>query len=598
MLGQSRRFNSKNFLAVLATSFLSYSAFAADLYVSTSGNDANSGSQSAPLLTIQRAINLAAAGTTVHVAAGTYNGNLTSSKSGTASARIRYISDTKWGAKLIGTGTESTWNNTGSYVDITGFDVTGSGRLGILNQGSYTLISYNHVHNLKVSGGCTGSGGAGIVDANYNASDDDIIGNVVHDIGIPGSCNGVQGIYHSNLRGKIANNIVYRAAAFGIHLWHAANKVTIVNNTSFANGSSSMGGGIVMGTGDSPGGVTLDDTIVSNNIVYGNPGSGLVEYCYSGQNCIGTRNIVSNNLVFGNGTGVVLRVGTATGTISADPQFVNYQADGSGDYHLKSTSPAIDKGTSTNAPSNDLDGVTRPQGAGIDIGAYEFKSAVQPPPPPPPVQDVASVKVSATQVVPGAKITVTISNPNPQLTAWAALYLANNPDSSWSYQGNWMSLNGLKTTPTAPIASATLTFIAPMEPGVYNIRLFANDGYDTRIAISPNITVAAAAAPVIGLSTTSIGFGYVKVNQSSVVKFVTITNKGNAPLNFTSSSIAGEFTYGNLGTCPASLAAGTSCTYSVKFVPKTKGAKAGSLVINTNAPVSSVIKVLLSGTGY
>ena len=607
MLGKSRRLNSKNLLAVLATSLLSVSAFSADLYVATNGSDSNPGSPSQPLKTIQRASALALAGTTVHVAAGTYNGNVTTNAKGTATARVRFISDTKWGAKIIGTGTEAAWTNNGNYVDITGFDVSGSGRLGILNLASFTLISYNNVHDLKVSGGCTGSGGAGIVDANYSASDDDIIGNVVHDIGVPGGCNGVQGIYHSKLRGKIANNIVYRASPIGIHLWHAANKVTIVNNTVFANGSSRMGGGIVLGTGDSPGGIVLDDSIVSNNIVYNNPASGIVEYCYSGQNCIGSRNIVSNNLVYGNGGAISLRVGVATGTISADPLFVNYQAAGtSGDYHLKSSSPAIDRGTASNAPSIDMDGVTRPQGAGIDIGAYEFKSSTSTPPPttpppttPPPVVDLATVKVNATNVIPGAKITVTITNPKPQLTAWAALYVASNADSSWSYKGNWMSLNGLKTTPAAPIASATLTFIAPMEPGVYNIRLFANDGYATRVAISPNITVAAAAttAPGIKLSTSVLKFGSIAVNKASVVQFVKITNSGNAPLKFASSSVSGEFAYGNLGSCTPTLAVGASCTYSIKFLPKTAGSKAGTLLINTNAPSDGVIKIKLTGIG-
>jgi hypothetical protein len=42
------------------------------------------------------------------------------------------------------------------------------------------------------------------------------------------------------------------------------------------------------------------------------------------------------------------------------------------DYHLSSTSPAIDIGTTANAPSSDLDGNTRPRGSGIDIGAYEY----------------------------------------------------------------------------------------------------------------------------------------------------------------------------------------------------------------------------------
>jgi hypothetical protein len=341
------------------------------LYVSPNGNDANAGTQAAPFKTISRAAALAKPGTLVHVAPGTYAGNVLSSPSGTASARIRYVSDALGAAKIVGTGTEFHWNNNGSYVDIVGFDVTGPGRGGILNMGSYTLIAYNHVHNLAVSGGCTGSGGAGIVNANYAASDGDIIGNVVHDIGVPGSCNGVQGIYHSCLRGRILNNISYRNSSFGIHLWHAADQVTVVNNTVFANGSSGMGGGIVSGRGDTGAGI-LTNTRIANNIVFNNLRSGIIQYCYAGDNCIGSGNVTTNNLVYGNGSGnISLKVGTATNTITADPQFVNYQSNGSGDYHLKSTSPGIDKGSATAVPSVDINGTLRPLGAGPDIGAYE-----------------------------------------------------------------------------------------------------------------------------------------------------------------------------------------------------------------------------------
>ena len=53
-----------------------------------------------------------------------------------------------------------------------------------------------------------------------------------------------------------------------------------------------------------------------------------------------------------------------------------YSGHGSGDYHLKSISPAIDAGTSIDAPSTDYDNNTRPQGAGFDIGAYEFRSSI------------------------------------------------------------------------------------------------------------------------------------------------------------------------------------------------------------------------------
>jgi len=55
------------------------------------------------------------------------------------------------------------------------------------------------------------------------------------------------------------------------------------------------------------------------------------------------------------------------GNIDADPLFV-----GGGDYHLTEESPCIDAGTSKGAPDTDIDGDSRPQGAGYDIGSDEY----------------------------------------------------------------------------------------------------------------------------------------------------------------------------------------------------------------------------------
>ncbi len=56
-------------------------------------------------------------------------------------------------------------------------------------------------------------------------------------------------------------------------------------------------------------------------------------------------------------------------SLYGDPLFVD-AADR--DYHLTAYSPAINAGTAEGAPSIDLDGISRPQGEGFDIGAYEY----------------------------------------------------------------------------------------------------------------------------------------------------------------------------------------------------------------------------------
>jgi hypothetical protein len=303
----------------------------------------------------------------VHVAPGNY-GAVNSQASGTASARIRFISDVKWGAKLQQAGGYAVWNNAGSYVDIMGFDITGTVAVGISNDGSFVRMIGNHVHNIPAP--CNSNGGAGILNDSYTSTDNDIIGNVVHDIGDPAhSCPTTQGIYHSDNRGHILNNISYRNSAWGIQLWHAAANVVIANNLVFANGE----GGIVVGDGDAPGGWVDDNTIVTNNIIRNNP-TGIAE-----QGVTGTHNQYVNNLIWQNGQGIVLQNGLHdVGTISADPLLVNYQPDGSGDYHLQSTSPAINSGTTQGMPSIDFDGAPRPVGSGPDIGPYEFGSTPSP----------------------------------------------------------------------------------------------------------------------------------------------------------------------------------------------------------------------------
>lgn len=340
------------------------SARAEDWWVAPDGDDAASGAMDDPWATILHADAMVAPGDVVHVMPGEYSGAFDTTTSGMEGAPITFVSETKWGARLVCEGGDG-WIARGDWVDIVGFEVTGDAAVGMLSMGSHVRFLGNWVHHLAPA--CDGNGGAGIDAGNYDAEDVDMIGNVVHDVwvdDVDGSpCNRVQGLYHSLPGGTIANNIAWGNSGWGIHTWHNPRDLVITNNLVFANGE----GGIIVGAGDSPGTGYADGFLVANNIVMYNR-LGIYEYGETGLD-----NRYVQNLVYENSEADVILQNdlVAEGTITADPLFVDWQLDGSGDYRLAAGSPAIDAGTPEGAPETDIDGVPRPQGEGFDIGPYE-----------------------------------------------------------------------------------------------------------------------------------------------------------------------------------------------------------------------------------
>jgi hypothetical protein len=64
--------------------------------------------------------------------------------------------------------------------------------------------------------------------------------------------------------------------------------------------------------------------------------------------------------------------GQDTHSLIVTPASVMFASIASNDYHLQTTSPAKNAGTSQLAPPADVDGLPRKAGAAFDIGAYEF----------------------------------------------------------------------------------------------------------------------------------------------------------------------------------------------------------------------------------
>jgi len=135
-------------------------------YVSKSGNDNNSGSYTAPWLTIQHAANSVSAGATVYVEAGTYNESVNFPASGTAANYITFESYPGQTAVIDGTGLSPSGTQgliniiNQSYVTVSGFEirnyttskasVTPAG-IWVTGSGSGVNLLNNLVHNITTT---------------------------------------------------------------------------------------------------------------------------------------------------------------------------------------------------------------------------------------------------------------------------------------------------------------------------------------------------------------------------------------------------------------------------------------------------------------
>jgi len=165
------------------------------------------------------------------------------------------------------------------------------------------------------------------------------------------------------------------------------------------------------------------------------------------------------------------------------------------------------------------------------------------------------------------------------------------------------------------LPNATCTITVTYTPAVYNavadvVDLVVTDDDGGTAGTQQKVRYSGttiAPAPVAGL-TGSLAFGTgLTATGSSALKTATLTNSGNAPLNI--SSIAVTNTLGtnysiNSTTClvaPATtgtLAAGASCTISVKFAPtKAKTVSSGTLTVTDNSANVAGTKQTLAITG-
>ena len=136
--------------------------------------------------------------------------------------------------------------------------------------------------------------------------------------------------------------------------------VSVYNNTIIGNGRWTGGGGIDIANPNAAG------LVIRNNLVADNH-SGQIRLS-GGVKSLPPRSVVENNLVKGRRGG--LPVGK---NLEGSPGLLDPSR---GDFRLTADSAAIDAGLAPGAPDFDHRGIARPQGAGIDIGAFEYQADV------------------------------------------------------------------------------------------------------------------------------------------------------------------------------------------------------------------------------
>ena len=103
----------------------------------------------------------------------------------------------------------------------------------------------------------------------------------------------------------------------------------------------------------------------------------------------------------------------------------------------------------------------------------------------------------------------------------------------------------------------------------------------------------------ISVSPSSLDFGRQPVDNLSSAQPLSVTNTGEATLNFTDFAVSGDFALdAGTTTCGVGtpVAVGASCSIGVSFTPTATGTRTGTLTVTDNAP-GSPHTVALSGTG-
>lgn len=163
-------------------------------------------------------------------------------------------------------------------------------------------------------------------------------------------------------------------------------------------------------------------------------------------------------------------------------------------------------------------------------------------------------------------------------------------------------LKSATTCGTSLAAGATCTVSVEFKPtaatsstGTLKV---ASNGTSSPASVTLTGTGTASTAPAITLTPGSVAFPNTIVGSTSAAQVVTMKNTGTAAATISSIVLGGTnaTSFLQLNNCPATLAAGASCSLYLAFKPASAAALTSTLSVTDNA-TGSPQKVTLTGTG-
>ncbi|MDP4201947.1 MAG: right-handed parallel beta-helix repeat-containing protein [Bacteroidota bacterium] len=575
-------------------SLLSTNVFGTVYYVAKTGSDANTCTQAknkaSPKLSIAAGIQCLSAGDTLYIRAGVYNESINE-------YNVNLPSGTSWQipATIAGYPGESVTiqPNAGATEVIRIMGPTGGTRYlifdnlildGVNGATNVMEITYtgndpnNTANHIRIKNCELKNAQNNGIYVDSGSSSNEFVNLKIHNNGLSDFDHGM---YVSGRNNLIEKCEVYQNAGWGIHIFNeqaptnATNNIVRNNNIHQNARAGSRGAGIILSSGA--------NNLAYNNLIWGNSGGIQIDYnadntgVYNNtiwannvgniENATGidigsgsTGAIVTNNISWNHKAGNIYDIGVgssfATNLTNKSPLFVDSIQY---NFHLQSTSPAINAGTNLSPTViDDYDGTIRPQGAGYDIGAFEYYST----------QAISTIAVNSPTVTEGSSlvfnVTLSIASSTavvftPALTSGTATV---GTDTGTPIQ---YSTNGGNTWTTWSSGSITIP------PGVTSLRIRVPTIDDAIVEQPETLQLSVNVTSGNTTNTTASGTGTINDNDVATIATIavsspTVTEGSSLVFNVTlsiASSTAVVFTPAlTSGTATVGTDTGTPIQYS------------------------------------